>query len=243
MGGPGGLPDEPEIEIDSTDTCKTSKEELLAIFPNASEDTRSKVADAINAHGKKFGIDTKEKVAHFLGQAGEESGGLTDFTENLSYSATRLVEVWPSRFSQTDTTKADPDDYANDSEKLANFVYANRNNNGDEDSGDGYKYRGRGIFQLTFKSNYQNFTNYYQDEFNSTNNFVTNPELVGSNVEIATISAMWFYQNKVQGEVDIFDESDDSAKAITKAVRGVETSWEDRQDVYDDAVLEIDCIQ
>ena len=101
MGGPGGLPDEPEIEIDSTDTCKTSKEELLAIFPNASEDTRSKVADAINAHGKKFGIDTKEKVAHFLGQAGEESGGLTDFTENLSYSATRLVEVWPSRFSQT----------------------------------------------------------------------------------------------------------------------------------------------
>ena len=54
---------------------------------------RSKVADAINAHGKKFGIDTKEKVAHFLGQAGEESGGLG----GLSYSATRLVEVWPSR--------------------------------------------------------------------------------------------------------------------------------------------------
>lgn len=97
-----------------------------------------------------FGIDTPLKLAHFLSQTAHESGGFRIMTENLNYSAQRLRQVWPGRFPND--ASAAP--YAKNPEALGNLVYANRLGNGDPASGDGYRYRGRGLLQITGKSNY-----------------------------------------------------------------------------------------
>src|SRR5262245_22263360 len=87
-----------------------------------------------------FGIDTPRKVAHFLSQVGSESGGFAIAIENMSYTAARLMKVWPKRFKTLEKAKQ----YEKNPQKLANFVYANRMGNGDTASGDGFRYRGRG---------------------------------------------------------------------------------------------------
>lgn len=108
----------------------------------------------------RFSFDTPNRVAAFLAQIGVESASLTTLEENLNYSAERLAVVWPSRFA------ADPKvplkvpnelakSLARQPEKIANLVYSNRFGNGAPASGDGWKYRGRGLIQLTFKDNYR----------------------------------------------------------------------------------------
>jgi len=97
----------------------------------------------------QFGINTPLQKAAFLSQAGYESIGLTAIEENLNYSAPRLLAVFPGKFDQSSSLK-----YEHDPAGIANRVYANRFGNGDEVSGDGWKYRGRGIFQITFHDNY-----------------------------------------------------------------------------------------
>lgn len=95
-------------------------------------------------------IISPEAAAAFLGQIAVESAELNRLEENLNYSAPRLCAVWPSRFP----TLADAEPYARNPEKLGNKVYANRLGNGDEASGDGYRYRGRGLMQTTGRANY-----------------------------------------------------------------------------------------
>lgn len=97
---------------------------------------------------KEFGIDSPLRQAAFLAQVFHESGNLNAVDENLNYSAEALQRVWPSRFDKT-TAEA----YARKPEKIANKVYANRMGNRDEASGDGWKYRGAGLIQLTGKDN------------------------------------------------------------------------------------------
>ncbi len=98
-------------------------------------------------------INTPLRVAHFMAQIGNETGGLQALVENLNYSADRLRQVWPSRFPDDATAQQ----YAHQPERLANFVYANRLGNGDTASGDGWRYRGRGYIQLTGRGNYRTY--------------------------------------------------------------------------------------
>lgn len=97
-------------------------------------------------------IDTNEQVAHLVGQCDHETGGFRTFEENLNYSAEALIRTWPRHFNSENAQ-----DYARKPEKIANRAYANRMGNGDEASGDGWKYRGRGAIQLTGKFNVQAF--------------------------------------------------------------------------------------
>lgn len=99
---------------------------------------------------QKWGIVTRTRMAAFVAQIAHESAQFTRLQENLNYSAERLTVVWPKRFPTL--TSAQP--YARNPEKLANKVYADRMGNGDEASGDGWRYRGRGPIQLTGKNNY-----------------------------------------------------------------------------------------
>lgn len=96
-----------------------------------------------------WGIDTVREIACFLGQGAHESKGFTDLDEDLSYSAERLCAVWPKRFPTLKVAK----DFAHNPQRLANMVYANRLGNGGPETGDGYTYRGGGVFQLTGKFN------------------------------------------------------------------------------------------
>jgi putative chitinase len=98
-----------------------------------------------------FGVDTPKKIAHFLSQVGSESGGFAIAIENMFYTAKRLMVVWPSRFKTLEKAQ----EYEKNPQKLANFVYANRMGNGDSASGDGFRYRGRGLLQLTGRSMYK----------------------------------------------------------------------------------------
>ena len=100
-----------------------------------------------------YEIDTVKRIASFLAQTAHESQDYTRLIENLNYSAKRLMEVWPKRFPNTKIA----DMYARNPEKLGNFTYANRMGNGPPETGDGYRYRGRGLIQITGKSNYKSF--------------------------------------------------------------------------------------
>ena len=102
---------------------------------------------------RTWGIDTVREISSFLANASHECAGFTKMEESLYYSAKRLGEVWPNRFN----TEAKRNAYAKNPEKLANFTYANRMGNGDEFSGDGWRHRGYGLFQLTGKLNHSRF--------------------------------------------------------------------------------------
>lgn len=236
------VPFEP-IEID--DDCNTSKEDLKKLFPNASDANLELLANVINAKGKDFGINNKEKLQHFLSQAGHEVGEFTGGigrAENTSYTTkSRILKVFSKYFSETDTiTKRKPDNYVNNPSALANYVYCCRMGNGTEESGDGYKYRGRGIFQLTGKTNYSNFQNYYNSKYNPDRDFLNNPELLKTNDTIAIISAMWFYQKNVMNTVVI--DSTTTVKKITKKINGGINGLSHRESIFNVAKDSINCI-
>lgn len=126
-----------------------TREQLKTIMPLCAVD---QWIDPLNAAMVRFEINTPTRMAAFLAQLAHESTETTRLTEGLFYSrADRLCKVWPKRF----TTPASAEPYVKNPQKLANFVYAGRGGNGDGASGDGWRYRGRGLFQLTFKDNYR----------------------------------------------------------------------------------------
>ncbi|ABL00588.1 chitinase-like protein [Pelobacter propionicus DSM 2379] len=100
---------------------------------------------ALNSAMERFQINDTPRMTAFLAQVGHESGQLTRLTENLNYSAKRLMQVWPRRFPSLERARA----YEKNPQKLANLVYAGRLGNGGEGSGDGWRFRGRGLIQLT----------------------------------------------------------------------------------------------
>jgi len=108
---------------------------------------------ALNTILPDYNIDTVRRVAAFLAQTAHESGGYQALKENLNYSAETLMRVWPHSFPTLDIANQ----YAHDQERIANRAYANRMGNGPEESGDGYRYCGRGLIQLTGHDNYQAF--------------------------------------------------------------------------------------
>ncbi len=115
---------------------------------------RMKWEPALAAGFQKYSLTNNRRVAAAIGQFLVEAGGaFEEVIENMSYSTTRMMEVWPSTFK----TQADALPYAHQPQKLGNFIYANRLGNGNEASGDGYRFRGRGLIQLTGRDEYNEF--------------------------------------------------------------------------------------
>jgi putative chitinase len=170
-------------------------------------------ANALNPAMDKFGINTPARIASFLAQTGYESGQFNNLVENLTYkTAARLMKVWPKRFP----TEASAAPYVDNKEKLANFVYANRIGNGDVNSGDGFRYRGRGIIQITGKSNYADIGKVLGVDL------VNNPDLLLT-PDLAAMSAAYFWQGHgLNALAD--DETDDNDledfTTITKKING-----------------------
>jgi len=165
------------------------------------------VLEQIPDTAAKFGITTNLRLAHFLAQCALESTGFTATVENLNYSAQRLLQVFPKYFKNVDVNA-----YARNPQKIGSRVYANRMGNGDEASGDGFKYRGRGYIQLTGKNNYQSFSNFVGEDC------VANPDLVAAKYPLAS-AAFFFNSNKIWA---ICDQGADDATItkVTKAVNG-----------------------
>ena len=156
---------------------------------------------------KAFGINSKIRLAHFLSQASHESGNFLFTTENLNYSATALVGTFPKYFTSETALS-----YARQPEKIANHVYANRMGNGDESSGDGWKFRGRGFIQLTGFNNYNAFDATVHDDV------IKQPELVAT--KYALISGAWFFQVNKINQVSDLGASVAVVEAVTKRVNG-----------------------
>jgi putative chitinase len=160
-----------------------------------------------------YEIDTPERVACFLGQTAHESGGYRALRENLNYSAKGLNGIFKKYFP----TEADAKPYERQPEKIANKIYANRMGNGDERSGDGWKHRGRGLIQLTGKSNYQAFADSIECSIEETIEFL-------ETYEGAVQSACWFWEsNNLNALADKLD-----VKMLTKKINGGYIGLEDR---------------
>jgi len=211
------------------DDCNTSKEDLMIVFPNMTDADAELLANLINDKGQDYGIDTKEELWHFLAQTGHETGGFTTLqvTENLHYSVTNLLTVWPTRFSLTDSLKLDPNDYKFDAEKLANYAYCCRMGNGNEASEDGWKYRGRGIKQLTGKTNYTGFKTFYNNNFDPDIDPVANPNLISTNDTLAILSGLWYYKKRVLNKITV--DSTTTVEKVTWKINGGYTGLADRK--------------
>jgi len=162
---------------------------------------------------------TPERAAHFFAQTAHESGGFKAFAENLNYGAAGLTGIFKKYFPTNEKALL----YERKPEKIANLVYASRMGNGDEASGDGYKFRGRGALQLTGKDNYKVFSEYLKKP-----EIMTNPDLVAT--EFAFESAIFFFdRNKLW---DICDKgvNKDTILALTKRINGGTHGLADREE-------------
>ena len=139
--------------------------------------------DPLNATFDKYEINTPKRQAGFIGQCQHESGNFKTLEENLHYSAASLMRVWPSRFPD----QATADQYANNPEKIANKVYAGRM--GNTEDGDGWKYHGRGVIQLTGKDNYMFCGQAIKLDL------MDNPDLLLDPMN-AMLSAGWFWNKR-----------------------------------------------
>lgn len=195
-------------------------EMMKELFPKAKDG--KKLYKAMTEMLPKYDIDTPERIAMFLAQCGHESGGFTVRTENLNYSAKALDSVFGKYFKRGGR---DANEYARQPEKIANVVYANRMDNGDEASGDGWKFRGRGYIQLTGRYNYTKFA---EDAGLGLREAVEYLETVEGALE----SACWFWStnglNKMADAQDI--------KASTKRINGGYIGLEDREKHYKHAL-------
>jgi putative chitinase len=184
----------------------TVKEKLLGVIPNP-------VINELDIIFDKYQINTILRISHFLAQCAHESGNFSVKQENLNYSAKRLQEVFGKYF----TTHAKALLYERKPVKIASLVYGNRMGNGDEQSIEGYKYRGRGYIQLTGKSNYLNFHNSI-NEGDDEIDIIGNPDLVATNYPL--VSAAWFFERNKLNEIADFGGSKEIITRVTKKVNG-----------------------
>lgn len=189
---------------------------------------------AIQAVCEHYTIDTPQRIAGFLAQTAHESAGFTALTENLNYSAETMAVVWPNRFAEKgsdgkpikENGKNKPNKFAlalhRKPELIANVVYSGRMGNGPVESGEGWKYRGRGLKQLTGKDNYTRCGN------------ALNTDLVGSpdlllEPQYAALSAGWFWTaNKCS---EFADKGD--FEGLTKRINGGLIGLADRKSRYE----------
>ena len=194
---------------------------MLVTQPMLCTITTPELADrwvnALNETCEEFAIDTPFRIAGFLSNVAHESAGFKFVKENLNYSAASLMRVWPSRFPTVEIAQR----YAMQPEKIANRAYADRMGNGDEASGDGAKFLGRGLIQLTGKNNYVAYS------LACNNEALQHPEIV-EQPKYAAESAGWFWNvNRLNTLADAQDIG-----GMCKRINGGYNGLDDRQMKY-----------
>jgi putative chitinase len=194
-----------------------TEQQLLQILPNAGRQAGVFVS-ALNTAMNRYSIIGAPRAAAFIAQVGHESGQLARLVENLNYSADGLMKTWPSRFDSVRATAA-----ARNPEQIANIVYAGRMGNGAP--GDGWKYRGRGLIQVTGKTNYAACGEALGLDL------INQPELL-EQPQYAAMSAAWFWS--ANGLNTLADAGD--LTKITQRINGGTNGMADRQALYDKAL-------
>ena len=192
-----------------------TSQQLTQIFPATKiADT---LADALNNILDNYEINTTNRVAGFIAQCGHESNGFSVLKENLNYAAAGLKITFGKYFKDDATATK----YARNPEMIANRVYASRMGNGDEASGDGYKYRGRGAIQLTGHDNYQAFATSIGKSIDETVSYL-------ETLEGAIESAAWFWKSH---GLNATCDADDIT-TMTKKINGGTIGLDDRKAHY-----------
>jgi putative chitinase len=199
----------PQVSAPIVSSGPLKLEKLKGHIPDA-------VIQMIPETAAKFNINTPLRLAHFLAQCGHESGGFKATSENLNYSAKGLMGIFKKYFP----TEALANAYQRNPQKIANKVYANRMANGDEASGDGYKFRGRGYIQLTGKDNYTQFGKAIGEDI------LSNPDVVSG--KYALLSAAWFWSKNGLNNLSDGGSTDAVVTSITKRVNGGTIGLADR---------------
>ena len=171
-----------------------------------------------------YNINNNIRLAHFLAQICHESNYCSELSENLNYSSLALLKIWPKYFNNDLANKYGRNNKQSANQQaIANIAYANRLGNGNEASKDGYKYRGRGLIQITGKANY---TQLSQHLFNN-NQLLDNPDLLITNKEISIKSACWFWQ---RNNLNVLADQENIV-AITKIINGGQNGLEYRKQI------------
>lgn len=209
-----------------------TESKLASLLPG--NDKVKEWAKALNEILPKYKITTPERVAAFIAQTAHESGNYRRLVENLNYSAAGLAKTWPSRFAMRDMRgnilkPHRPNDLAKKIERkpqeIANITYANRMGNGNEQSGDGWHYRGRGLIQLTGKDNYSRFANSIGMKIEDAVKYV---ETFNGAIE----SACWFWNvNNLNAHAD-----KKAMVALTRAINGGTHGLDDRTSRFNAAM-------
>lgn len=190
---------------------------LKTIAPKTKQSVLEQYVGPLDEVAKYYDMyDNIHRVAGFVAQTAHESGGFNFIKENLNYSSSGLIKTFPKYFTQETAEQ-----YQHQPEKIASRIYANRMGNGDEASGDGYKFCGRGLIQLTGRSNYTKFAG---DLGISIEDCVTFMEAA----EGATSSAGWFWDNN---NLNQYCDSDDFVM-LTKRINGGTIGIEERKKLY-----------
>ena len=175
---------------------------------------------------KKYNINTELRLAHFLAQCSHESGNFKVVKENLNYSEERMLLIFKRDFDLnhdkvlSETEKKKAKELAHNPEKIANFVYANQNGNGNEASGDGYRYCGRGYIQLTGKANYAAFDKIVEEDI------MSNPALVATRYPL--LSAAFFFDSRKLWAICDKGSTDAVVKEVTIKVNGGTNGLQER---------------
>ncbi|MDH0120852.1 glycoside hydrolase family 19 protein [Stutzerimonas stutzeri] len=190
-----------------------TEQQLQQILPNA-RPVAGVFVPALNRAMTRFRIDSQVRRSAFLAQVGHESGHLRRLVENLNYSAAGLAATWPRRYRAAD---GQPNDLARrlerQPERIANHVYANRLGNGSVESGDGWRYRGRGLIQLTGRANYRACGAAIGADL------VSHPELL-EQPEWAALSAAWFWASSGLNELADAGRFEDITRRINGGTHG-----------------------
>lgn len=182
----------------------------------------SELTEAVNYVSVKFDLSTLRRLRYFMAQTAFESDDFTRFSESLYYTtADRIRQVWPSRFTTTgEPGKLDAKLFVKNQEKLANTVYANRLGNGAPESGDGFRYRGRGAIQLTGRKNYLDASM----ELFGDDRLVQNPDQVATDMKVCLLTAGWFWSHN---GLNALADSDEFTK-VTKIINGSTSTVKER---------------
>ena len=195
---------------------------LKQLCPHTNEAVLSKYVDPLNKAGDHFGFfDNPKRMAAFLAQVAHESGSFNFIKEGLSYSAPSLNKVFHKYFP----TVASAQPYARNPQKIANKVYANRMGNGPESSGDGYKFCGRGLIQVTGRQNYTKFANSIGLTLDATVAYM-------ETAEGAVASAAWFWDTN---KLSVYADKGDFV-GLTRRINGGTIGLADRQQLYNEAL-------
>lgn len=195
---------------------------LKEICPKTKIDTLDDYVEPLNTVAEYYEMFVNpRRVAGFLAQIAHESGGFNFVAENLNYSAKGLMTIFKKYFPNEELANQ----YARKPEKIANKVYANRMKNGPEESGDGWKFRGRGLIQLTGRDNYTRFAAALDLDIDSTIAYLETPNG-------AVASAGWFWDNN---KLNQFCDKDDFV-TLTKRINGGTIGLADRKHHYEIAL-------